>query len=343
MRKESKKVLSKEAIELKEVVFKIVDNYAEKFAGIQDYIKVYDPKTGMFSITKKTGALEHEYWFSFVDDFYEGKVLVKTAGGYNYFVAETGQLLSASTYEEAGRFSGGLAPVKLRGKWNYITPKGWFLLKNSVDSVEPYDPETDTFTYTDKGVKHVINKFGAEVPKKPIASKPKSDKLGEHGLHLVTQKGRIELMGGLSNAIYATYGYRGGSVADYKAAATDQNGILKVKDQWFMGSNNISLDMLVERFGSRLSREIIEFLGVYAPVTMLDARHLLCAGCGETHVIDLFTGVSVLIPSAEVMEHISGNSNLSTDILDKFNAATNRFRTINDRVEAVLADQQFTR
>ena len=55
MRKESKKVLSKEAIELKEVVFKIVDNYAEKFAGIQDYIKVYDPKTGMFSITKKTG------------------------------------------------------------------------------------------------------------------------------------------------------------------------------------------------------------------------------------------------------------------------------------------------
>lgn len=60
----------------------------------------------------------------------------KTTGGLWGYVSVDGQIVIEPTYEQAYRFSEGMAAVKLNGKWGFINSEGIFVVPCEYDEVE---------------------------------------------------------------------------------------------------------------------------------------------------------------------------------------------------------------
>ena len=77
--------------------------------------------------------------------FKEGLASVRTirnsgedALGFVGFVDKEGRVVIDPVFEQAGRFSEGLAPVKLNGKWGYIDRKGKVVIPMKFDFAFPF-------------------------------------------------------------------------------------------------------------------------------------------------------------------------------------------------------------
>ena len=97
---------------------------------------------------------------SFTDD----RMLVRTYGSNKYgFIDRSGEILIPPTYQDAGKFSQGLAAVKKNGKWGYIDRKGDIVIDFQFDDAKNFSQnlasvkQNEKWGYADKNGKVVID------------------------------------------------------------------------------------------------------------------------------------------------------------------------------------------
>ena len=121
-------------------------------------------KTGMFVIPKQFGGTE------IGPDFSEGLAVI-TVDEISYgYIDTSGNIAIDAIYEGADKFSEGLAPVRINGKWGYIDVNGNIVIEPKFKRARPFNEglagvwrEDDTTGFIDRTGEYVIGpcNFGA--------------------------------------------------------------------------------------------------------------------------------------------------------------------------------------
>jgi hypothetical protein len=82
----------------------------------------------------KTGKYVINAQFEDANRFSDGLAPVKLGGKYGY-IDKTGKYVISAQFDFAGLFSDGIAPVELGGKWGFIDKTGKYLISPQFDDI----------------------------------------------------------------------------------------------------------------------------------------------------------------------------------------------------------------
>ena len=133
--------------------FDKVNNFDGGYAEVK-----LDPKVGQIDKKGKFKILLDGRRFSSISLFKEGFAAIKTYDNKSGFIDKSGEIVIKPEFDEAIRFSEGLAHVKIGDKWGYINKFGNYVIEPIYETASPFT--NGLANVTDNGKVGYIDKKG---------------------------------------------------------------------------------------------------------------------------------------------------------------------------------------
>jgi hypothetical protein len=127
--------LNKSGKRVIDIDYKSIDDFSEGFAPFA--VRTLGSWDFKFGAINTKGMVEIQPEYDYLGRFSEGLATVKINEKYG-FINKTGRLVIQPAYQQASNFSGNFAAVKKDNKWGFINKSGSLVISCSYDKVESF-------------------------------------------------------------------------------------------------------------------------------------------------------------------------------------------------------------